>query len=349
MFFNSVVMNSIFQQNIESVAFTPGDEEDEFIVKNDYYEDNNDPSIDFRIMKRCEIRRLIKAGNRGSLVRLYDDNGYGYDIEIGCLAWSFSIHSSDPSDIKDMKRIFGCSVGRTEIFDAVMEAPFVINLNVANDFLSNPEDVPLQFGCEITEEAAKALSRYQGDLELDGLKELSAEAAKDLVKHGDLQDPDDGYEDQPSGFSLSLNGLAEIPEEVAEALSDYKSYLKLDGLNEISSVAAKALSKGECMLGISLNGLRQISAEVAESLSKCDWTLQLDGLTEISEEVATALSKHKGSILFLGGLTSLSNGAAESLSKYQGDNLMMENVTEISDVAIGFLKKNPNIYGYWEN
>jgi hypothetical protein len=342
-------MNSVFQQNIESVAFTPGDDEAEFIVKNDYYKNDNNPSIDFRIMKRCEVRRLLKAGNRGSLVRLYDVNGYGYEIEIGCLAWFFSIHSSDPSDIKDMKRIFGCSVGRTEIFDVVMEAPFVINLDVANDFLSNPEDVPLQFGCEITEEAAKALSRYQGDLELDGLKELSTESAMGLVKHGDLQDPDDGDEGQPSGFTLSLNGLTELTEDVAEALSDYRSYLGLDGLDEISSVAAKALSKGECMSGISLNGLRQISAEVAESLSKCDWTLQLDGLTEISEEVATALSKHKGPILTLRGLTSFSNTAAESLSKYQGDNLMIENLTEISDVAIGFLKKNPNIYGYWKN
>jgi hypothetical protein len=353
------------QQDIESVAYVIGADDDEFIVKNNYYRDE-DESCSYLIMQRREIRRLLKAINRQAMVYFYTRD-YDDPVNIDEISWTFSIHSSNPKDVMDMKRIFGSSVGRKEIFEIALNSSFVINLDVANDFLANPEDVPIHLGYEITEDAAKALSMYQGDLELDGLKKLSAEAAKDLVKHGDLQDPDDGYEDQPSGFSLSLNGLTELPEDVAEALSDYRSDLKLDGLNEISSVAAKALSKREWMLGLSLNGLRKISAEVAESLSKCERFLALDGLTEISYDVAKALSKHQDMLgldgltqisdevaealshhvgdLYLNGITSLSDAAAESLSKHRG-GVGMVNLTELSEAALGHLMTNPSIFGY---
>ena len=354
-------MSSNSQQDIESVACANGADDDEFIVKNNYYKDE-DESCSYLIMKRREIRRLFKAINRQAMVYFYTSD-YDDPVKIDEISWTFSIHSSNPKDVMDMKRIFDSSVGRKEIFEIALNSSFVINLDVANDFLANPEDVPIYLGYEITEDAAKALSLYQGDLKLDGLIKLSAEAAKELTRHGDNHEE----EDQPSGFTLSLNGLTEMPDEVAVSLSDYKSSLELNGLVGISSAAAHALSTREWMIGLSMTGLTQISTEVAESLSKCERLLALDGLTEISydvaqflskqkfmlcldgltqisDEVAEALSHHDGD-LYLNGITSLSDAVAESLSKHRG-GVGMVNLTDLSEIALRHLMTNPSIFGY---
>jgi uncharacterized protein YxjI len=160
-------------------------------------------------------------------------------------------------------------------------------------------------------------------------------------------------------YSVNLSEFTSIEEEAADVLSNYESYIVLDGLTELSDKAAENLSKHKGALYLNeltelsdaaarslsefkgellLMGLADLSDAVAESLSKHEGYLCLDGLTNLSDAATESLSKHEGA-LSLDGLTELSDVTAERLSKIKGDRLSLNGLTELSDAAAESLSK----------
>ena len=173
----------------------------------------------------------------------------------------------------------------------------------------------------LSDAAAKSLSKYEGNLDLDGLTEISVAAALSLSKHeGDL----------------SLKGLLELSDSAAKSLGKHTGHLWLNGITELSDAAAESLSKHEGWLY--LDGLTKLTDAAAESHSKHKGGLGLDGLTELSDAAAESFLKHEGEI-YLDGLTELSDAAAESLSKHEGE-LTLKGLTELSDASAESLSKH---------
>jgi len=297
--------------NISKIS-KDGNQDDEFIVKLDFY--YCDVTYEgFLILNGREIFELLEAlsGER----ELYTPNMPGdwcEEFSISLLKDAFTIHSSDKEDIAAMRSVFGDSVGNTELYDQIVEGEdeedqdthgelvAAIDCEVAQRFLEDEDSIDLSAASSINDVAAEALSKHEGELCLDGLTELSDTAAEALSKH-------EGYH--------SLNGLTELSDVAAEALSKYKGDLALNGLTELSNAAAEAFSKLEGYLH--LDGLTELSDVAAEALSKHEGELCLNGLTKLSDVAAEALSKHKGD-LYLDGLTELSDTAAEALAKHEG-------------------------------
>ena len=71
-------------------------------------------------------------------------------------------------------------------------------------------------------------------------------------------------------------------------MSRHEGGLSLDGLTELSDVAAESLS---CLQGALELGLAELSDAAAESLSKCKGELSLFCLTELSDSAAKSLAK----------------------------------------------------------
>ena len=205
----------------------------------------------------------------------------------------------------------------------------VLTKEIAEEWLADVSSHDLNKFTVIDDAAAEYLSKCMSDpnwpLELEGLTELSDEAAKSLSKHKSCR--------------LELPSLTRLSDAGAKSLSKYKGSLTLDGLTELSDAAAESLSKhkGERAAsggGLFLNGLTELSNGAAESLSKHKGNhLSLNGLTKLSDEAAESLGKHKG-YLDLDALTpepsivremndlampELSDAAIESLSKHEGE------------------------------
>ncbi len=282
----------------------------------------------------------------------------------------------------------------------------IIDEKLAQAFLDDPDNVDLYEATdrarEITDEAAEALSGYDGEeLYLGGLIQLSDAAARSLSKFRgelwlkgitELSDASVEALSKVQG-SLQLSALTKLSDAAAESLSKHEGGLYLDGLVELTDNAAKSLSKrqvglsphiekldirdveewiaqllpknptkavyqnelGDNQCSLSLDGLTELSDAVAESLSNHKGRLNLDGLTKLSDAAAEALSKHKGFVdvieirtrsfgeleishdhrtpgmLCLNGVTKLSDVAAEAISKHKGSLFL--GVTELSEAA----------------
>ena len=105
----------------------------------------------------------------------------------------------------------------------------------------------------LTNETAKALAAFKGNLILDGVRELSETMARFLSMN--------------EGERLSLDGLDRLTDDVADWLSRHR---------------------GECLC---LNGLTELSDAAAESLSRHEGHLDID-LDELPESAAAILRKH---------------------------------------------------------
>ena len=172
----------------------------------------------------------------------------------------------------------------------------------------------------IEDDAAESLSKYEGDLYLSGVTELSDAAAKSLS----------------NCWSLSLGGLTQLSEVVGESLTKIEGVLSLNGLTHLSEAAAQSLSKYRGRV-LDLNNLTQLSDVVAESLSNCKAEhLKLNGLNELSDAAAESLSKYDGR-LSLNGVTELSGTAAGNLSECNSQLLSLNGLTTISDEAAEIL------------
>ena len=185
------------------------------------------------------------------------------------------------------------------------------------------------FGPEVSDETAAAIAKQMAAgphrmIDFNGLKKLTyPPLAVALLSryHG--------------GPHSSLNGVAEITDDVARVLADYKGNLNgLPGLTSLNSVplaakyasqpgdlkfaklttvpddVAKALASHKGKLDLS--GVQSLSAEAAKAFATHEGELKLDGLKEISDEAAKALSQAVGSVS-MGSLATASPAATTSL------------------------------------
>ncbi len=211
---------------------------------------------------------------------------------------------------------------------------------------------------DVTSEAAAILAEQVVDLHLNGLSNISVDAARALARH--------------RGLILSLHGLTDIDVEVAAALGEYRGHLILDGLQVLTPQLAEAFARHEG--GLSLNGITHLDANAAVHLSHQTFVLSLDGLTSLTPEVAThlidkqeeyanahadnvqqavsailgdhtlslsgltnltpelacVLAQHNG-MLILNGLTSLTLEAARELKHYSGPLLALDGVEQLGE------------------
>ncbi len=211
---------------------------------------------------------------------------------------------------------------------------------------------------DVTAEAAAILAEQVVDLHLNGLSNLSVDAARALARH--------------RGLILSLHGLTDIDVEVATALGEYRGHLILDGLQVLTPQLAEAFARHEG--GLSLNGITHLDANAAEHISHQTFVLSLDGLTSLTPEVAThlidkqeeradahadniqqafsailgdhtlslsgltnltpelarVLAQNNG-MLILNGLTTLTLEAARELKHYSGPLLALDGVEQLDE------------------
>jgi hypothetical protein len=128
-----------------------------------------------------------------------------------------------------------------------------------------------------------------------------------------------GYkpEGHNSRTDLELDGLAELPEGAAEAISSHSGRLSLKGVTNISDAVAESL--GRLNGDFNVSGLTQLSSVGAEHLAKSGNDLYLNGLVEVDADVAEALSRHTGDKLILDGVKSMSLSALQALTRYVGE------------------------------
>ena len=158
------------------------------------------------------------------------------------------------------------------------------------------------FGPELTDETAEAIAKQMASgphrmIDFNGLKKLTSPAFAVAVvsRYG-------------GGPHSTLHGVAEITDNVAKALAEYKG--KLNGLPSLTSLT---------------------SAPLAAKYAAQPGDLKFAKLTTFSDDIAKALATHKGK-LDLSGLHSLSPDAAKALAGHEGE-LKLDGVKEISDDA----------------
>jgi serine/threonine protein kinase len=207
---------------------------------------------------------------------------------------------------------------------------------------------------ELTPEVAKTLAPAD-TLLLDGIKECSPEAAKELVKRKWSTRVFSGMSTldvdvikalaQHEG-RLHLNGVSTLSDAQAEELAKARGLLCLDGLATLTDAQAEALAKHQGDL--SLNGLKTITTAQAESLAKQNsfqlkagsWpqcSLYLNGLESLSDAQAKELAKHAGH-LSLNGLEAITDAQAEAFAKLQG-NLQLNGLATLTDAQALSLAK----------
>jgi hypothetical protein len=167
------------------------------------------------------------------------------------------------------------------------------------DLFNEQEGVllPLVGVKEITAGAAAVLASQKGALVLDGLTDLPTEIAASLCQHEGV---------------LSLNGVGRLGNEAAGLLGTTKGSLYFDGLVSLDPETAAALSHHK--LPLSLNGLKTISPASIEKLCTRAAATYLEGLEEIDMKQAKALSSAQG-LVFLTGVKKAPARALEALKR----------------------------------
>ena len=191
------------------------------------------------------------------------------------------------------------------------------------------------FGPEVSDETAAAIAKQMAAgphrmIDFNGLKKLTyPPLAVALLSryHG--------------GPHSSLAGVAQITDDVARALADYKGNLNgLPGLTSLTSVplAAKYASQpGD----LKFAKLTTVPDDVAKALASHKGKLDLSGVQSLSAEAAKALAGHEGE-LKLDGVKEISDDAAKALAQAVGA-VSLSNLTTASPEAAGMLKGNAKI------
>jgi hypothetical protein len=208
---------------------------------------------------------------------------------------------------------------------------------------------------------ARALAGYEGTrLSLNGLATLSPEVARVLADYDGHVVLKNGK--QPG--SLALDGVKELSAEAAAALANSKAALRLNGLTSLASIplaeklgsqielrlqslaaisdeVAKALflsPKAPKGTGMSL-GLKQLSVEAAKALGERGRTLGghwvFHELETIPDEVAEALSARAA--LRCWKVTKLSDRAAKALNQFF--HVHMYALSDVSNEALEMFSK----------
>jgi len=198
-------------------------------------------------------------------------------------------------------------------------------LKDAKKYIQDDESVDLSEFTSIDDDAAAALSNYDGfELALNGITALSVKAASSLAK---------------AETRLELNGITTLPVEIAKALANHTSGLYLDGLTSLSDEAAYELAKVEG--GLSLSGLKSISDKTAEAFSgknpkgKQEDFLCLNGLTDLSEKQEAFLSKYKGQ-LSIEGIEAQKKKAKKGSKSAKAKNVSNKADSSIKHYGIDF-------------
>ena len=182
------------------------------------------------------------------------------------------------------------------------------------------QNISLDVYASISDEAALAVSNYEGSLNLRGVLELSDAAAEALAKH--------------QGPYINLNSLKYLSDTGALALSRHAGDVWLDGIEELSDGAGHLALCSKLIKSrqypsfheVNLNNLKKLSAKAAEVLATHDYHIWLGSLTCLPHAIAAALAEHEGGDLFLLGITRISDEAAEALAEHQGDVLMSDSI-----------------------
>jgi hypothetical protein len=232
--------------------------------------------------------------------------------------------------------------------------------DVAAAFEQHSNTLILEAVTELSAEAAEALARHRGDVELPA---LDADAAETFKRHrgqltpvtamppvtdpGALEtlSPEAARELARHPFDLNLMGLKTLTPEAALALWQHREIrfnpYKLDwGSDRIESLSIDEAEDigAHDFHTLSFDGLSSLDPEVAEALA---WRLgnqvfSFAGLTELSEDTAAALSwsweadnsgRHNRN-LFLDGVRALSPGTARALRPFTG--LSLNGLTSLS-------------------
>jgi len=213
---------------------------------------------------------------------------------------------------------------------------------------------------ELSDDVAAVLSRKRGYkyIVLDGLHSLSVKSAASLAIGTNATVTNRLI---PSTYTrLYLNGISELPVEVAKVFAKYKGGLHLNGLITLDDAVARLLRQ---VSPLSLDGVKFLTGTQAEALAKAAGTLSLEGLralesvplarvlakqrllrlaslSRISDEAADELAKHKG-LLHLDGLETLTVASANALARYKGARLSLGGLRTLSDdvaAALGACK-----------
>ncbi len=194
----------------------------------------------------------------------------------------------------------------------------------------------------LPDEVAEALARHAGWLALNGLTRLSPAAAAALARRRIVKDG------SRVKNCLSLDGLSQLPEDVAAALVAYRGALSLGGLTDLSPNVARlfashlpAVELGDEIL-LHLDGLTSLSAEAAMAIAAYPGGLSLNGLRSPEPDCLRSLTKHAGGVLSLGRLRTMPDDVAAMFAARRG-MLFVPQLDEISPKARAILRSNPLI------
>lgn len=139
---------------------------------------------------------------------------------------------------------------------------------------------------------------------------------------------------------IHLNGLKSITDKGAEYLgqSETNDSLELDGLESLSDIAAEQIFRTKNKHSIKMNGLITLSGNAMESLSHFPGYLSLNGLRTLTEKGAECVRRHNHAIE-LNGLTQISDEVAKYLSQKRCE-VSLRGLTSISDRTAQYLSES---------
>lgn len=203
---------------------------------------------------------------------------------------------------------------------------------------------------EISTEAARALATLPGNLHLDKLETLSADAAAVLA-------------DRPKG-GLTFRGMRSLSPEVARALVRTPGPLGLDGVESVSDEVAELLAARTGGLSVGrlrevphpalmdrlvkrngLAGVRTLPDEVFTTIAAMPGDRTLDGLQTLTDRQAELLGRHEGK-LSLNGITTLSDEAARSLLRHSGP-LQLTGLRDVSAETLDLMLRHEHLGPSW--
>lgn len=160
----------------------------------------------------------------------------------------------------------------------------------------------------ICEATAKALSSFDGELSLTGLKEISHEVGVLLAsKPGGRIYLPENFRGSAAGAKAIVDhkgkwvapeNIDELEPTLAFALARSERALSFQRVTELTDDLARALAdhRGELLC---LDGLTELSAEMAGLLANRPGHLSFDGLKHLAPMTAKALSQHRSRCVFL--------------------------------------------------
>ena len=180
----------------------------------------------------------------------------------------------------------------------------------------NPVFIDLSSVTEpLSAEVAEIIASKGTKVALNGLTSMTPEIAKIL----------------PNLAELSLNGLTELPSDLATALGEFTGYkLSLDGLTSLNADQATALS--EIPHDLSLNGLSSLESDVVKIFKEAGTFLSLNGIKELTPTLIADFEKYDSCLSF-GGLTFLTESEARGL-------VAMNSYLSLNGINVAFLTPN---------